>query len=540
MPEKEFNLLDEQWIQASNMHGETVALSIKDVFAQAHELKSLAGELPAQDTAILRMLLAVLYSVFPYTDETGAPIPVHGVMDFWKRLWDRGCFPDGVIDNYLSRYYDKFWLFHPERPFWQIAGITKGTHYTAAKLIGELSESNNKTRLFQNRSGILKNSLSYAEAARWLLYLNAYDDTASKASTRDEKFPSPGAGWLGRLGLIHAAGANLFETLLLNFILTDDNSERWETGNAVWELDKPRSGEREKIAMPKSQAELLTLQSRRLLLERTNGAVTGLMLLGGDFFDKEKSFSEQMTIWRKDKKQDDVYNPKRHDSSKQLWRDFTALLTKVDGARQPGIVRWLSELEYNGIVSASQIQLRATSVQYGDKDFFISDTWDDAISINAKLLLDIGDDWVARISREIEVTEQIVRTFGYLASDIAKASGLRSDNEKVTSDKIKEERKRKLAMEEAYFRLDMPFRDWLSAIDPEENDMEEISDKWRRIVKDEIYRLGDELIASAGGQAFIGRKVKIGNIEDIMTAPKAYMKFRYMVSKILSTQKQEG
>ena len=40
--------------------------------------------------------------------------------------------------------------------------------------------SSNKTRLFPPRTGEDKTEVSYGEAARWLLYVNGYDDTSAK------------------------------------------------------------------------------------------------------------------------------------------------------------------------------------------------------------------------------------------------------------------------------------------------------------------------------------------------------------------------
>ena len=72
---------------------------------------------------------------------------------------------------------------------------------------------------------------------------------------------------------------------------------RWYT-HPGWELEQPRSAERTEIALPDNPAQLLTLQSRRLLLNREGETVTGFTLLGGDFFARENAFAEQMTVWR--------------------------------------------------------------------------------------------------------------------------------------------------------------------------------------------------------------------------------------------------
>lgn len=530
MEEKEFNLLDEPWILALNEGGEPEDFGLLAILEQAHRLKALAGELPTQDVAILRLLLATLYATFTRADENGQRAPLQTAEEAlrrWNALWQRGSLPIEPIRKRLEFYRERFYLFHPERPFYQVAGLSKGTHYEAAKLMGDISESGNKPRLFQTRSGTAKAALGYAEAARWLLYLNAFDDTSSKPS-RDtgRKLPSPGAGWLGKLGIVFAIGESLFETLMLNLSLLDDSGAPWEEGNAVWELETVRSDERMEIFLPRSQAALLTLQSRRLLLERNGRHVTGYRLLGGDFFPKENSFSEQMTVWRKDSaKQDEIVTPRRHDSSRQLWRDFASLMSVSPAFRRPGIISWLSVLESNDLIPARRIRIQAAAVKYGDKDFFVDDVWGDSLSLNALVLAEVGEIWVTRIIDLLSVTEDCVRRLGYLASDVAAAAG----------DKNGSGRKRNAAIEEAYFRLDIPFRSWIEGIDPNCDDMSIKGNEWKERMKGIITALGEELIRESGANAFVGKTVTDRNgRKEWITAPAAYSKFNRSIHHLLT------
>ena len=413
MPEKEFNLLDEPWLRVLDRNGQTEKLSLTSVFTRAHEFIALAGESPTQDVAVLRLLLGILHAVFTRVDENGQEAPTDTAeiaRGRWAKLWDQGRFPAAVIKEYLEYFQERFYLFHPKRPFYQVAELDRGTDYRAAKLIGDLSESGNKIRLFQHRAGEAKRSLRYDEAARWLLHLNAFDDTSSKPTrTEGLKYPSPGAGWPGKLGLVYALGDNLFETLMFNFILLDDSHSVWaEEGSPAWEWGEARRGERVEIPPPKNQAELLTLQSRRLLLKREGATVVGYKLLGGDFFAKENAFVEQMTIWKYDERNLN-YTPKRHDPAKQLWRDFAALTAKDHAARRPpGLINWLSYLEDEKLLPAKHIRLRAVAVKYGDKDFFVDDIGVDSISINAALLSELDAQWVTRIIDLLDVTNQCV------------------------------------------------------------------------------------------------------------------------------------
>lgn len=64
MQEIEFNLLEEPWIRVRMPDCTVTEVSLSDALLHAHEYTDLAGELPSQDAAVLRLLLAVLHAVF--------------------------------------------------------------------------------------------------------------------------------------------------------------------------------------------------------------------------------------------------------------------------------------------------------------------------------------------------------------------------------------------------------------------------------------------------------------------------------------------
>ena len=339
MSEKEFNLIEEPWIRVLDNQCQIKHVSLMHVILNAHEYVDLSGELATQDVAVLRLILAVLHTVFSRVDLEGEVSPLEEEDDAyerWKELWDAKRFPEKPIREYLEQWKERFWLFHPERPFGQMAGLDYGTKYDAAKLNGEVSESGNKIRLFSSYAVDEKKSLEYDQAARWLLYINSFDDTSSKPSKEGKEIAkrngvemeSPGVGWLGKLGLITVKGNNLFETLMLNFILVqvhrDANIPKEE--KPVWEMNILPTQERRKINAPDNLSELYTLQSRRLLLQKENDKVIGFLLLGGDYFDREEAMIEPMTVWRRNKtKTTEIDVPRRHDKNKQLWRDFSSI-----------------------------------------------------------------------------------------------------------------------------------------------------------------------------------------------------------------------
>ena len=75
MKQIEYNLLEERWVRVRGQDYTVQEVSLPDALLHAHEYRDLAGELPTQDAAMLRLLLAVLHTVFSRVDENGTPAP---------------------------------------------------------------------------------------------------------------------------------------------------------------------------------------------------------------------------------------------------------------------------------------------------------------------------------------------------------------------------------------------------------------------------------------------------------------------------------
>lgn len=71
MKTPEFNLLDEKWIQVLKNDCSEELVSLTEVLIHAHEYRDLSGDTPEQDMAVLRLLLAVLHTVFSRMDQDG-------------------------------------------------------------------------------------------------------------------------------------------------------------------------------------------------------------------------------------------------------------------------------------------------------------------------------------------------------------------------------------------------------------------------------------------------------------------------------------
>ena len=90
MKQIEYNLLEERWVRVRGQDYTVQEVSLPDALLHAHEYRDLAGELPTQDAAMLRLLLAVLHTVFSRVDENGTPAPFEETDDAltrWEELY---------------------------------------------------------------------------------------------------------------------------------------------------------------------------------------------------------------------------------------------------------------------------------------------------------------------------------------------------------------------------------------------------------------------------------------------------------------------
>ena len=503
MKEKEFNLLYEPWIRVLTEQGLIQEMSVIDVLIHAHRCRNLAGDLVIQDVAIMRFLLAILQTVVYRYDEKGRKILLEesdDALDRWETIWNRGFFQKETIESYLSNWEDRFWLFHRKYPFYQVQEAEAGTECPAAKLNGNIWESNNKIRLFAERTGKLKEELTFSEAARWLININAFDDSALKAKRKGA--PSVGVGWLGKLGLVYVEGKNLFETLMLNLVLVKEKRDVWKEPKPEWERNSPRTEERTKITIPDNQAEILSLQSRRILLMREGNKVTGYRVLGGDFWDEKNAVNEQMTAWQliveKKNTESSYWIPKRHIPEKQLWREFNNIFYPESGKKLPGVVKWVVLLKKNGMIEKEkEVLFKTAGVIYDAKKSSAMDTFGDYLTLQAGLFTDDGKNWEREIGNEVNICDQIAWVIGILKSNLNIASGQSAKSKDMGVSEVKDK---------YYSLIDQPFRTWISEISGEEDlsRAEEVRMKWRK----EAYRLvqeyGRELLVQAGPQAMAG------------------------------------
>lgn len=166
------------------------------------------------------------------------------------------------------------------------------------------------------------------------------------------------------------------------------------------------------------------------------------------------------------------------------------------------------------------------SVQYGDKDFFVQNVFGDSLEMNSQILTDIGRGYREEIKFEISRCEELADKISRLAGNLYLSSGGTSGS-KASPDKTYRST-RANAKSQLYYRLDLPFRSWLSSLDPESDNKQEKFEQWQSTAKKITLDLGKELVAAAGDAAMVGHMID----KTIYSAPKAYNSFLRDVSKI--------
>ena len=532
MKEIEFDLLTEPWIRVRLKDNTVQEVSLTEALVSAQDYVDLAGEMPTQDAAVLRLLLAVLFTVFSRVNVEGEPEPLEKrgqALRRWSELWQLGHFPAEPIRDYLEQWKDRFWLFHPTHPFWQVPTLCNGIAFGGKKLNGERAESGNKTPLFQNVSKTECEVLSYAQAARWLIYQNGYDERGGRPKAGNK--PRHGVGWLGQIGFVAVKGKNLYETLLRNMAFPTEQDALREEQHPCWEREQVRAEQSVKIVMPKNQAELLTLQSRRILLKRseTVPGVVGYEVLGGDYWDSENAFGEQMTLWSRTSKKNEkmTYKPQQHEAGKQLWREIPSMLDPE--GRKPGVLTWNQQLQSLRILSRKeQIVLNMVGIRYDNQEASVKDVYTDQLAMQLAVLDELSRPWTVRINQEVERCEKAAERIGILCKELKLAGGLDynqvkgfKEMQKVTED----------ARAQFYFAVDQPFRQWMQEIDPEQDDPDEAVLRWQAQACRIAEELGARMVREAGNAALKGHRVVVDKgkkteYSTLYTSPKAYNTFR--------------
>lgn len=563
-----FNLLEENWIAVmTDSKGNVEEVSLLDLFKNAHNYLAFAGDMPTQDFAILRLLLAVLHTVFSRFDVDGKPYPYitlddkykqiekideddeddyeEDLTDTWENLWDNREFP-AIIQEYLLKWKDHFYLFDDTYPFYQInetellereINKTKPSAVDAKNFNRTISESGNKTALFSPKydSNQNKNKMSEAELIRWLILYQGYIGLSDKVIFGKEKYEVPNSkGWLFDIGGITLRGENLFETLLLNFaILHPEEDYRLNVQKPSWEFTGSEFLERLLNYEPVDNlAELYTNWSRAIYINPTTDTQKkfSINIVKLPQIEHQNQFLELMTLWRFNETGDnkDTYTPRRHKVTESFWRSFSVVFmpNKKDELKHPGIIDWFHQIE--DLLGQRQLTIQTFGMQPdGNATSWVPvDEYYDALKMSDHVLLDIIEEgWVPRITAEIEKIKSIIeKTLGGFVREV---KVIRNINKDDFTNKI---------LQKAYYEVDQPFREWLSSLDVSQSKEEKI-EEWRHQLQLIMIDQANKLAETAGPRDYKG-VITDENSEKYTNIAIAYNKFMYWLHQNLELKKR--
>ncbi|WP_338208593.1 type I-E CRISPR-associated protein Cse1/CasA [Lactiplantibacillus paraxiangfangensis] len=512
MDKQEFNLVTDSWIKVIEIQSaREKAVSLSELFEHAQDYRQLTGDMRSQDLAILRLLLAILTTVYLRVDAQGkqydwleeptqpnTPLIIDQedfedegqdtLLATWQELYQAGHFSKSVT-QYLTRHMNRFDFFGAQ-PFYQATAedydalvpankrVEAGKGQVSVKQINrQISESGNTPSIFSPKSGADKNKVQIDELVRWIItYQNFTGVTDKTKVVTEEKFSNP-AGWLYQINPVFVKGKNLFETLMLNLVLFDPRKEGadYSLPKPVWEYRTVGAyvEKRKQQILPDNLAELYTAWSRILHIEWNEQGQPLIFSAGLPMFENNNASIEPMTTWRYDKKTSN-YRPAvkgLRSLGIAMWRNFGQYvkIREADDVHEPGLVVWLRELKKKKLIAYNMpINLNSTALISDGNATSQAPAIEviDDMQIQADVLFDPEDYWPTQIERAIELTQKIGTDYYHFASDIGRIRNL-------------DVRPFAASMSAKFYdRLNEPFKEWLEGLTGDDDRDEKIS-QWK-------------------------------------------------------------
>lgn len=319
-----FDLVMEPWIPVRRNDGTSALCGIREALVDARLLREIQDASPLVVASLHRLLLAVLHRALegPEHSEDTAD---------WLAA---GAFPRDRVEAYLAEWGDRFDLFHPERPFYQVPDLTLDISRKPWTFLPPERSSGNNALLFDHTQDEDVGPAPAAQVARALL---AHQTFVPAGLMRVLGVYTASASPAARDALVLVSGASLFETLCLNLVPYPSASR--DVDEPVWEREPWTVGRLQGGVSdtPRGPAGLYTWLSRGMRLFAEEGQESPMVrwiAYGPGVVATAESppnGGDPMSAYRLDKKVG--YLPQRFRQGRDLWRDFMTLLP------DPGIKR---------------------------------------------------------------------------------------------------------------------------------------------------------------------------------------------------------
>lgn len=532
-----FSLLDSPWITCTtSATGDAALVSLRQLFDGSTRLLAVQGDSPTQDYAVLRLALAIYWRAHALAAREDGVSLLEWRRESWAEAVSGA--PDEIVLDYLTDHADRFDLLHPTAPFMQVHDLhtVKETRQEVRRMIFEAEGDYFTTRTHEGRARI-----PLAEAARWLVHLQAYDYSGIKSGAVGDSRVSGGrgypigTGWTGSTGGTVVVGRDLRETLVLNtapvvFARVEHDLPPWER--------PPASSAQRPDPTPAGPVDLATWQSRRMRLFVTDGHVTEILVCNGDQIPGAGAnvLDDPMTPYRfstnKSKKDTDVYFARPYDMQRTMWRSLEPLLVLSGDLstgkgekppRRPAVLDVIGELAEDDL-DVPPVNLRLISTEYGPNQSAAGPTVDARLEIPGSLLAARNVVLRQMVLLNAKATTDAAISLGRFAGRLLQAAGGEYSFRPGPTDGL-------LA------HLEPAFKDYLRDLTPE--NAEVTTATWQSTVRDSALANARELLRGAGPRALIGRVIQANGRETEVSAALAFDRLKQDLSRDLLLTKPD-
>lgn len=492
-----FSLVHDPWIPTP-----TGDVSLVEVLENSRNIPTIFTGNAAQNVAILRWILAVIYRAY------GLNAPVNrdedAGLDQWESVWNADNLYTSEVAAYLDEYASSMTLRNLLVPEMRNAkGMWKDAHvfYPARGLFPQT----------------VPDTLTPAEVVRAALYLNAWDTAGTKTGDpndpreREGKVYGTRIGSLGWAGATTIVGNNLHETLCLNWVpvlSTPGDKPAWE-----YAPFHPCGRDGVDEDYHPGVSELLTWQNRRLNAHWEGGKATGFMVSRGDnlpvtaYLGAEPMSGFAFNKTKSSKAKLPIYTPAPMYDPGRSWRCMGGMMPSVTSAatvssgvgegsptRRPSeAARWVGMAASEGVLPVGFVaRMHHVSYEYGTKNTVIDSVRSTAFPVPSGALSTDGA-YATTVRAAIDYTSEKVsksiRSFVW-AMDIARGS----DGDWDTCTYMTE------ATDEFYAALSSAFNAWAQHTT---GGVEELA-RWQALAYHTVGRVARAQVHVAPIEAFAG------------------------------------
>ncbi|TBU90902.1 type I-E CRISPR-associated protein Cse1/CasA [Phytopseudomonas dryadis] len=331
-----FSLLDEPWLAVRMHDGQVRELGLLELFERASEISALAETAPPSLIAQYRLLLAITHRALTHAQGRWT--------DSERLRWYRDGLPFAAIRDYLEHWRERFWLFHPQQPFMQVAALAEAEE-TRDKLkpwtqISLASANGNAPVVFDHSCDLAPRSISAADALCTLLGFLQFTPGGLVKTLRD----SDKAGALANTAAVMPVGDSLARSLCLAL---HPPTQAGHEDLPSWEQGAPSivqlRGEPMLAAGPNDR---YSRQTRAvLLLPDEQGRVQWIRFAAGLALGDDLQAPDPMASYRAGS---NSLVRLSFTEGRAFWRDLPALLPDAEGkASQPAAVLvWAANLQF--------------------------------------------------------------------------------------------------------------------------------------------------------------------------------------------------